>query len=85
MTRHTYGKEITALLVIHPYDNLISEEGKIWGRIRAAAEADDWVPHAAGPECRAEAKLRVFYALHQRYRPGDYKTLTYIAPVQKVA
>ena len=29
MTRHTYGKEITALLVIDPYNGFISEAGKI--------------------------------------------------------
>jgi len=28
------------------------------------------------------AKLRVFYAMHHRYRPGDYETWTYIAPIQ---
>jgi nicotinamidase-related amidase len=27
--------------------------------------------------------LRVFYALHRRYRPGDYETWKYIAPIQK--
>jgi nicotinamidase-related amidase len=31
------------------------------------------------------ARLRVFYALHRRYRPGDYETWKYIAPVQKAA
>ena len=29
--------------------------------------------------------LRVFYALHRRYCPGDYETWKYIAPVQKAA
>jgi ureidoacrylate peracid hydrolase len=29
--------------------------------------------------------LRVFYALHRRYRPGDYETWKYIAPVQEAA
>jgi ureidoacrylate peracid hydrolase len=29
--------------------------------------------------------LRVFYAMHHRYRPGDYETWKYIAPVQKRA
>ena len=29
--------------------------------------------------------LRVFYALHHRYRPGDYETWKYIAPIQKAA
>jgi len=27
----------------------------------------------------------VFYALHRRYRPGDYETWKYIAPIQKAA
>ena len=31
------------------------------------------------------AKLRVFYAMHHRYRPGDYETWKYIAPIQKRA
>jgi len=26
-----------------------------------------------------------FYALHRRYRPGDYETWKYIAPIQKAA
>jgi len=29
--------------------------------------------------------LRVFYALHHRYRPGDYETWKYIAPIQKLS
>ena len=32
-----------------------------------------------------KAELRVLYALHRRYRPGDYETWMYIAPVQKAA
>ena len=31
------------------------------------------------------AKLRVFYAMHHRYRPGDYETWKYVAPIQKGA
>jgi nicotinamidase-related amidase len=31
------------------------------------------------------AGLRVFYAMHHRYRPGDYETWEYIAPVQRAA
>ena len=32
-----------------------------------------------------KAQLRVFYALHRRYRLGDYETWKYIAPIQKAA
>ncbi len=31
------------------------------------------------------AKLRVFYAMHHRYRPGDYESWKYIAPIQRAA
>ncbi len=45
MTTHAYDKEITALLVIDPYNDFISEGGKAWPRIRAVAEANGCVPH----------------------------------------
>ncbi|HXX64509.1 MAG TPA: isochorismatase family cysteine hydrolase, partial [Bacteroidota bacterium] len=36
-------------------------------------------------EAARKAGLRVFYAMHHRYRPGDYETWKYIAPTQKAA
>ena len=69
-----------------PYNDFISEGGKIWDRIRAVAEANDCVPHMLQVLSAArKAKLRVFYALHRRYRHGDYETWKYIAPIQKAA
>jgi len=86
MTRPTYDKEITGLLVIDPYNDFISEGGKIWDRIRAVAEANKCIPHMLQvPNAARKAQLKVFYALHHRYRPGDYETWKYIAPVQKAA
>jgi nicotinamidase-related amidase len=86
MANLTYDKEITALLVIDPYNDFISAGGKIWDRIRAVAEANNCVPHMVQVlHAARKAKLRVFYALHRRYRPGDYETWKYIAPVQKAA
>ena len=32
-----------------------------------------------------KAGIRVFYALHRGYRPGDYETWKYMAPIQKAA
>jgi ureidoacrylate peracid hydrolase len=86
MTELTYDKEITALLVIDPYNDFISEGGKAWGRIRAVTEANGCVPNMLRVlNTGREAELRVFYAMHRRYRPGDYETWKYIAPVQKAA
>jgi len=79
-----YDKEITALLVIDPYNDFISEGGKIWDRIKPVAEANNCVPHMLQVlNAARSAGLRVFYAMHRRYRPGDYETWKYIAPIQR--
>ena len=86
MNTPTYDKSISALLVVDPYNDFISEGGKLWDRIRAVAEANSCVAHMLQLLTAArKAKLRVFYAMHHRYRPGDYATWKYIAPVQKAA
>ena len=82
-----YDKEITALLVIDPYNDFISEGGKVWDRIRRPLRKRmSCVPHMLQVlDAARKAELRVFYAMHRRYRPGDYETWKYIAPVQKAA
>jgi nicotinamidase-related amidase len=86
MAEVSYERELTALLVIDPYNDFISEGGKIWDHIRAVAEANDCIAHMLQIlNAAREAKLRVFYALHHRYRPGDYESWKYIAPIQKAA
>jgi nicotinamidase-related amidase len=81
-----FDKEITALLIIDPYNDFISEGGKIWDRIKNVAEANNCLPNMADVmNASRKAGLRVFYALHHRYRPGDYETWKYIAPIQKAA
>ena len=86
MTKVTYEKEITALLVIDPYNDFISEGGKVWDRLKRVAEANRCVPHMLQALGAArKVPMRVFYALHRRYRPGDYATWKYLAPIQKAA
>ncbi|MGB8136096.1 MAG: isochorismatase family cysteine hydrolase [Pseudolabrys sp.] len=86
MAKAAFDREITALLVIDPYNDFMSEGGKIWPRIRAVAEANGCVPHMLQVlDAARKAKLRVFYAMHHRYRSGDYETWKYVAPVQRAA
>ena len=86
MTYPSYDRDITALLVIDPYNDFISEGGKIWPRIKAVAEANNCVPHMQQVlHAARDAKLRVFYAMHHRYRAGDYSSWKYIAPIQRAA
>ena len=83
MVNLAYHKENTALLVIDPYNDFISEGGKIWDRIKGVAEANKCVPNMLEVlNVARNVGLRVFYAMHHRYRPGDYETWKYIAPIQ---
>jgi len=86
LAKLVYDKDLTALLVIDPYNDFISEGGKLWDRLKGVAEANKCVPHMLRVlDAVRKAKLRVFYALHRRYRPGDYESWKYIAPIQKAA
>lgn len=86
MNAPSFDKDVTALVVVDPYNDFISEGGKIWPRIKAVAEANDCIPHMLQALTAArEAKLRVFYAMHHRYRPSDYESWRHLAPVQRAA
>jgi ureidoacrylate peracid hydrolase len=41
--------------------------------------------HAQDTQRGTGKGLPIFYALHHRYRPGDYETWKYVAPTQKAA
>jgi ureidoacrylate peracid hydrolase len=82
----TFDRDVTALVVIDPYNDFISEGGLVWGRLKTVAEANGCVAHMAQVLAAARgAGLRIVYALHRRYRAGDYEAWRYIAPVQKNA
>ena len=81
-----FEADITGLLVIDPYNDFISDGGKVWDRLKDVAEANRCIPHMKQVlDAARGAGIRVFYALHRRYRPGDYETWTYIAPIQRAA
>jgi ureidoacrylate peracid hydrolase len=45
MENLNFDKAITALLVVDPYNDFISEGGKLWDRIKGVAEANDCIPN----------------------------------------
>ena len=67
MTALKYEKEIVALLVIDPYNDFISEGGKVWDRLKTVAKANDCVPHMLQVlNAARKARFPVFYAMHHR-------------------
>ena len=86
MKRLSYDPNNTGLVVVDPYNDFISEGGKIWPRIKEVAEANNCVPHMQQVLTAARAaKLRVFFAMHHRYREGDYENWKFVAPIQRAA
>jgi ureidoacrylate peracid hydrolase len=84
MANLKFDKEITGLVVIDPYNDFISEGGKVWNRVKEVADKNQCVPNMLQILTAArKAGLRVFYAMHHRYRPGDYETWKYVAPIQR--
>ena len=86
MTNLKFDKENAALLLIDPYNDFISEGGKLWDRIKTVAEANACISHMLQLLTAARTTgMRVFYSMHHRYRTGDYESWKYIAPIQKAA
>lgn len=81
-----FDRDVTGLVMIDPYNDFISEGGKVWDRLKTIAEANRCVPNLERVLTAARASgIRVFYAMHHRYRPGDYETWKYVAPIQRAA
>jgi len=67
----------------NPPEKSVEEQGvESWQELKATGGVPNMLQVL---NATREAGLRVFYALHHRYRPGDYETWKYIAPVQKAA
>src|SRR6202021_2244244 len=60
-----YRRSITGLVVIDPYNDFISEGGKVWDRLKGVAEANGCVGHMGHVlDAARKADIQVFYALH---------------------
>ncbi len=66
-----YDKDATALLVIDPYNDFISEGGKVWDRLKGVAEANNCIPHM----------MAVLNAARQAQLPSSMRSI--IAPSRR--
>jgi ureidoacrylate peracid hydrolase len=81
-----YRGRSTGLVVIDPYNDFISEGGKVWDRLKEVADANGCVRNMSQVlQAARNADIQVFYALHRQYRPGDYENWKSIAPIQQAA
>jgi nicotinamidase-related amidase len=83
MTSHTYDKATTALLVIDPYNDFLSEGGKVWPRVKDVATEVGLLDNLrAISSAVRSAGIQIFIVPHRRWEPGDYETWCHPSPTQ---
>jgi nicotinamidase-related amidase len=73
LPRATYSVDRTALLLVDPYNDLLSEGGKLWPNLKAVAESVNLINHLRTLVGTARrAGIVVFYVPHRCWHEGDY-------------
>jgi nicotinamidase-related amidase len=84
MTEITYGKGSTALLLVDPYNDFLSEGGKLWPMLKAVAEEVGLLDNLRTVVAAVrKAGVQVFIVPHRRWEPGDYEDWRHPNPSQR--
>ena len=80
----SYDPKTTAILLVDPYNDFLSEGGKTWPRLKAIAEDVNLLDHlrAVVTEARA-AGLQIVFVPHHRWEPGNYEHWRHATPYQR--
>ncbi|GAA1923510.1 cysteine hydrolase family protein [Streptantibioticus ferralitis] len=80
----TYDPRRTAVLLVDPYNDFLSEGGKIWPRLEPVAKEVGLLDHLRSVIASArEAGVQVVFVPHRRWEPGDYETWDHPNPTQR--
>lgn len=78
-----YDQHTTALLLIDPYNDFLSEEGKVWPFIREVAEEVDLLNNLRTIDTAVrEVGIQVVVVPHRRWQAGDYECWCHPNPTQ---
>ncbi len=83
MAPTTYVADRTALLIVDPYNDFMSEGGKLYAATKETAEAVGMYEHLRTliPAIRT-AQIQVIIVPHHRWREGDYRGWKHMNPSQ---
>lgn len=78
-----YPADRTGLLLVDPYNDFLSEGGKIWPRVKAIAEEEHLLDHMRRIVAAARAaNIQLFIVPHHRADPNDYARWKHPNPTQ---
>src|SRR5689334_20464309 len=80
----SYAPRRTAVLLVDPYNDFLSEGGKVWPRLEAVATEVGLLDNLRSVVTSArESGVRVVFVPHRRWEPGDYDTWAHPSPSQR--
>jgi len=80
----TYPLERTGLLFVDPYNDFLSEGGKVWPMLKdIAAEVGLLGNLRAIVDAARKAEVQLFIVPHRRWEPGDYENWDHPNPTQR--
>ncbi|HUA57013.1 MAG TPA: cysteine hydrolase [Candidatus Sulfotelmatobacter sp.] len=78
-----YTASRTGLLLVDPFNDFLSDGGKLWPRIRAGAASVDLLRHLrALVDTARGAGIVVLFVPHRRWREGDFDSWRHPTPWQ---
>src|SRR5690349_3051810 len=81
-----YDPSRTAVLLVDPYNDFLSEGGKLWPRVQQVAGEVGLLPHLRTVvEGARTARLTVAFVPHRRWEEGDYVGWDHPSPGQRQA
>jgi nicotinamidase-related amidase len=83
MTTPAYNPARTGLLFVDPYNDFLSEGGKLWPRVREVAEQVGLIDNLKViVKAAREKNIQLFIVPHHRWEPGDYLRWKHTNPSQ---
>jgi nicotinamidase-related amidase len=83
MVAPTYPPDRTALLLVDPYNDFLSDGGKVWPRVKEVAEEVDLLNNLRTVVAAIRgAGIQLFIVPHRRWEPGDYEGWDHPNPYQ---
>jgi len=83
LTLDDYTANRTGLLLVDPYNDFLSDGGKLWPDVKAVAESVELLPHLRTlVEAARRTGIVVFYVPHRRWCEGNYDGWRHPGPLQ---